>query len=446
MKILVLDDEDSLRLAIRDELKEKGHEVYDYSDPEQALGKINKNEIDCIISDIRMPKMDGLELLQIIKEKNKDLPVILITAYPDTTTAVKCMKAGAYDYLIKPVEIDELLIVIEKLESIRNLQNENVRLQQAVHEKYNFNKIIGNDDKTIKILENIKNYSQTDAPVLVEGETGTGKELVADAIHFNSNRSSKPYVKINCGIFSKDLIESELFGHEKGAFTGAIKSKRGRFEMADSGTIFLDEVDDLPMDIQLKLLRILQEQEIERVGAEKKKKIDIRLIAATKSNLKQKIQEGTFREDFYYRLHVLPLYIPPLREKPKDIPLLVYHFLKKYSGDKEISIEEEAMKKLVDYPWPGNIRELEHLVERLCITLKKDYIELNDLPIDIKINPRKCLHCLLKFDSYDYAMQEFEKTLLQSALEQTDGNRKKAAENLNLPYSTLRHRLDKFKI
>jgi two-component system response regulator AtoC len=447
MRILVLDDEESLRLVIKDELIDKGHEVFDFSDPVKALDSIKVDEFDCIISDIKMPNMDGLEFLTHINEVNSGIPVVLITAYPDTSTAVTCMKSGAYDYLIKPIEIEELLVIIEKLESLRNLQDENLRLQKALKEKFDLNNnIIGKDPQTLKILENIKNYAQSDAPVLIEGETGTGKELIADAIHYHSPRAKHPYIKVNCSVFSKELIESELFGHVKGAFTGASKSKRGRFETANKGTIFLDEVDDLPLDIQLKLLRVLQNQEIERVGAEGKMKVNIRIIAATKTNLKQKIQEGKFREDFYYRLHVLPLFIPPLREKPKDIPLLVYHFLKKYSKEPEMSIGDEALKKLIDYPWPGNIRELEHLVERLCITLKKDVISFDDLPVDIKTNPRKCLHCLMRLDSYDYAMQTFEKTLLKTALEQAEGNKKKAAQNLNIPYSTLRHRLDKFGI
>ncbi|MGR3310161.1 MAG: sigma-54-dependent transcriptional regulator [Candidatus Brocadiales bacterium] len=376
-KILIVEDNEYVLESIKLLLSKEGYSIATATDGHAAIELSKKERYDLVITDIKMPQMDGMELLQRLKGEFPDISVIMMTAFGSIKNAVGAMKMGACDYITKPVSSEEIKLVIQKVFEKQDLATEVKALREELKGRYKLDNIIGKNQKMQDIYDLILNVSSTDATILIMGETGTGKELVARSIHFNSERENKPFVTINCSALPEALLESELFGHEQGAFTGAIKQRLGKFELADGGTIFFDEMGDLLPSIQTKLLRVLQEREFERVGGNQTIKVDVRIIAATNKDLSIAIKQGTFREDLYYRLNVIPIILPPLRERKEDIPLLAAHFLKKCCAilKKDVrAISQEIMNAMISYNWPGNIRELENLIERAVIMAKKNII------------------------------------------------------------------------
>ena len=368
-RILIVEDESRQAKLWMTKLNEEGYKVDLVENGRKACEKILKEDYQIVLTDIRMPQMDGLQLLDWIREKNKELPVIMITAYADVDSAVRAMKKGAYDYVKKPIDLEELSQIIGKVFRMKSLEEENVYLKKELSRKMG-KLVVGESSSFKNVMDLIAKVSQTKSTILINGETGTGKELVANTIHYDSLRKNAPLVVVNCAALPENLLESELFGHVKGAFTGAYEDKKGKFAVADSGTIFLDEVGTIPINLQPKLLRVIETQGFEPVGSTKTVMCDVRIIAATNVDLKKAIEKGNFREDLYYRLNVFPIYIPPLRERPEDVPHLVDYFIKIYSEElkKEIKgIEKEALGILVSYPWPGNVRELENVLERAIV-------------------------------------------------------------------------------
>lgn len=445
IRILVADDDASLRRVIQYKLKQKGYDVSVVADGTAALAELAQNRYDLFLSDIRMPGIDGMELLEKTKQIQNDLEIILMTAHGTVAMAVAAVKAGAFDYLTKPFDDEQLFVAIDKALKFRKLEDENKLLREQLSGKEYFKNIVGVSKPFKDLMALVEKVAPSDATILLTGESGTGKEVIARAIHYKSPRYNKPFVAVNCAAIPKELIESELFGHIKGAFTGAIKDKRGKFELADGGTLLLDEISELSTALQAKLLRVIQERLIEPVGAEKGKEIDIRLIAATNVDLKGRVADGKFREDLYYRLNIIPIHIPPLRERPDDIPALVRQFLKRFSPEQSIEIDDRLMKQLQAHPWRGNIRELENLMERMVILRKGNRLTTGDLPPDfgetvrtketIAANPLSTL-----------SFHEAEKQLILSALERFNWNRSKAAEFLKIPRHILIYRMKKYAI
>lgn len=446
MKILVVEDEDILRISIGDDLKEEGFEVSLSKSPLLALDLLEKEEFEVALVDYKMPGMNGIELLKKIKERQPDCTVIIMTAFGTIQTAVEAMRLGAYDYITKPFSNEELIVTIKRIVEVQSLKKENIELKEQLKERYNFHKLIGKSKSMQQVYDLSSIVANSDSTVLITGETGTGKEMVADAIHYTGLRQDNPYIKVSCALFSRDILESELFGHEKGAFTGAITDKKGRFEIADRGTIFLDDVDDIPLELQVKLLRVLQQFEFERVGGTETIKVDVRVIAASKANLLEKIKKGEFREDFYYRLNVVPIHLPPLKERKEDIPLLIDAFIMKYSSNRSMEISNQAMDYLLNYGWPGNVRELENLIERLALTVPDGNVIRSQLPPEIiweEICPQE--ECL-DGSCYDEVMKRTEINLIKRSLEMSGGNKAKAARLLKLKPSTLSSKIEKYKL
>ena len=382
-KVLVVDDESKIRNYFSDFLKHESFEVDTAENGEIAITLIDQSLYDVVIIDLNMPKVDGMTLLKYLVDHSPDSIGIILTGYATIRNAVEAMKSGAYDYLAKPVKMEEVLMVINRALEFRDLRRENLALKKQLKKKYKFENFIGDSLPMNKVFRIIEKVSDTESTVLILGESGTGKELVARAIHYHSSRGGKPLIPVNCGAIPEELLESELFGHEKGAFTNAIRTRIGRFELASGGTIFLDEVAEMSPHLQVKLLRVLQGQEFERVGGIKSIKCDVRILAATNKELDKLVREGSFREDLYYRLKVIPITIPPLREHRSDIPLLVHHFLEgmiKGKKKKIGGISKDAMKALVNYEWPGNVRELENIIERMVILSEGDYLTMVDIP------------------------------------------------------------------
>ncbi len=382
-KILIVDDEVNMRLVLKAMLKKEGYEVETAADGMEALALLRHHDITACVTDLKMPKLDGMGLLNRMVEEYPSIPVIIITAHGTVATAVDALKKGAFDYITKPFDQEELKNVISKAVKTRVLSDEEVQLGATELDR---SEIVGSSQSMAKIFEIIKKVAPSTTTILITGETGTGKELVANAIHVNSPRKRNPFIKINCSAIAENLIESELFGYEKGAFTGAVSSKQGRFELAHKGTLFLDEIGDLPREIQVKLLRVIQDHEFERVGGLQTIKVDVRLVAATNRNLQQSVKEGSFREDLFYRFNVMPIYVPPLRERKEDIPPLVSYFIEKFNRklDRRITgVDPEVMELFQDYDWPGNIRELENLAERLVLMAKGDQIVMGDVPAEL---------------------------------------------------------------
>jgi len=446
MNICIVDDEEILRITLAQDLEGAGHNVVDFESPIEALDYIKKNtEVQILISDVRMPQMDGLELLKNVKKINPEIYVIIITAFGTIQSAVNAIKSGAYDYVTKPFQPIELLNLIDKIAELTLIKKYNSEFSEHFQNKYDFDAYFGNDDSVKKIKDEIKLVANSKSSVLITGETGTGKELIANIIHYNSNRRKKPLVKVSCAILSKAIFESELFGHVKGAFTGANKDRAGRFEEANGGTIYLDDIDDIPLDLQVKLLRVLQEQEVERLGSSKTIKIDVRVIASTKADLKKLIEEGKFRKDLYYRLNIYPLHLPPLRERKNDIPLLFNYFLKCFSQKIKISVEEDVFEVLKNYNWPGNTRELKNLAERLVIVSRGSEITTDMIPDEIKFF-NNLPNENLKGKGMVEIVKNLEITLIKDALVKSNGNKNKAAELLNIPVSTLRSKMEKYNL
>jgi two-component system response regulator AtoC len=448
-RILIVDDEvDALDLMEELFLKH-GYETFTARNGMEALAIINDQEPDILISDMVMPEMDGIKLLEVIGKKYPDISVIMITAHGTIETAVETMKKGAKDYILKPLRLDEILAKVETISQLKSLMKENLYLRDKLSQKYNFNNIIGKNRKMLELFDLIKDIAKTNSTVLINGESGTGKELIANAIHFNSERIKKPFVKVNCGVLAENLLESELFGHVKGSFTGAIRDKMGRFEIANGGTIFLDEIGDISPNMQLKLLRVLQEGEFERVGGTDTIKVDVRIIAATNRDLNTMMMKGEFRQDLYYRLNVIPLEVPPLRERKDDIPLLITHFLDKFVKQfkKKIeSIDDDVMKCLQYYNWQGNIRELENILERAVVLNKTSKLTLKDFPPYV-VQQEGDIHVDLDADgNLIDIVDSYEKQIILKALRENNYNKLRTAEKLGIHRSTFMSKLKKYEI
>ncbi|MRR57072.1 MAG: sigma-54-dependent Fis family transcriptional regulator [Deltaproteobacteria bacterium] len=446
-RILIIDDDASLRRVLEYNLQEEGYEVQAAASAEEGLYLFGQSLPGLVITDMKMSGMDGMMLLKTVKERSPETLVIIITAYGTVDLAVEAMKAGAYDYITKPFNREELKLTVRKALQFSGLAEENKRLKSELSDKTDFHTIVGSSREMEKVFDVIRKVADTEAAVLITGESGTGKELVARSIHANSSRKDAPFVAINCAAIPRELLESELFGHVKGAFTGAVRDKIGKFQLADRGTIFLDEVGDLPVEMQPKLLRALQEKEVEPVGGTKVQKLDVRVVSATNLKIDKAIADGTFREDLYYRLSVIPIHLPPLRERRKDIPILIRYFCTKHGGD-TITFAKDALETLIMYPWPGNVRELENTVERLLIMRNGETITLDELPE--KILEEKTLRqpgsAFVRLPDEGYSLEQLEREVVVDALERNNWNQAAAARFLRIPRHTLIYRLEKYGI
>jgi DNA-binding NtrC family response regulator len=451
-KILIVDDELNMRLVLQAMLKKEGYAVTTASNGMEALKILKADQMDIVVTDLKMPKLDGMGLLGEIIRDYPSIPVIIITAHGTIATAVDALKKGAFDYITKPFEQDELKQVIQKAVKTRRLDEDEALLNPDDIDRYG---IIGSSDRITEIFETIKRVAPTTTTILITGETGTGKELIARAIHRNSPRKNNPFIKINCAAIPESLMESELFGYEKGAFTGAATKKQGRFELAHKGTLFLDEVGELPKDMQVKLLQVIQEQEFERVGGLQTIKVDVRLITATNRNLFEDVKDGRFREDLYYRLNVIPAHLPPLRERKEDIPVLIDFFIEKFNKklDRSVKyIDEKVTNLLIQYAWPGNIRELENLVERMILMARGDTIVFADLPSELKTTIESDSTGLSGIrqkpfkDIMKNHMEDIEKQMIISVLEECGNNVTRAAKKLGLSRKGLQLKMMKYKL
>jgi two-component system, NtrC family, response regulator HydG len=445
-RILVVDDEESHRIMLRAVLKEEGYDVAEASDGLEAVKAVEQEPFDLILMDIRMKDMDGIEALTEIRKISPLVPVLIMTAYASVKTAVDALKAGAFEYLTKPLDVEELKIMIEKALEFYHLREENLALKERLSSRFDFSQIIGRGRKMKELFDFLAQVAPSEATVLILGESGTGKELVANAIHHNSLRTHLPFVKVACGALPETLLESELFGHEKGAFTGAIARREGRFQAAHRGTIFLDEVGEMSPVIQTKLLRVLQEREFEPLGSSRTIKVDVRVIAATNKDLSKEIKEGRFREDLFYRLNVIPIHLPPLRDRKEDIPALANHFLSLYGEKNKKDIKDispKALDLLIRYDWPGNIRELENCLERAVIVARGELIAPMDLPPPIQNLPAGKEDTEMFFPA-GINLQEAEKALILKTLEDAAGNRSRAAEILGINRRTLQIKLKEY--
>jgi DNA-binding NtrC family response regulator len=449
--ILIVEDEPRMRRLLEISLGEDGHSVHSAGDAESGVIYLRREPVDLVLTDLKLPGMNGLEFLQEGKRLNPVLPFIVMTAYGSVETAVDAMKAGASDYVLKPFTMAEMKLVINKELDVQQVRDENVRLKEALGKRYHFQNIIGRSKKMQEVLALVERVAPTNSTVLIGGESGVGKDLIARAIHQNSRRSSGPFIKINSTAIPDTLFESELFGFERGAFTGALASKPGKFELADKGTLFLDEIGDVPAAIQVKLLRVLQEREFERLGGTKTLKVDIRMIAATNRDLRAALEEGTFREDLYYRLNVVPIDIPPLREHKEDIPDLVNHFLSRFAADSEKEIEgitPAAVSALMEYHWPGNVRQLENSVERAVALSSGRMIDLVDIHLDTTHGKSVATGSdpADQFLPAGVTLEQWEDNMIREALRRADGNKSQAARLLGLSRNALRYRLGKLGV
>ena len=451
IRILVVDDELSMREFLAILLEREGYAVDQADSAEAALALLDAGSYDLVISDVKMPGLDGIRLLEIIKEHTPETAVLMMTAFSTAEQAVEAMKLGAYDYIAKPFKVEEIKILVRNALEKRDLKRENQRLRQEVQERFSFSGLIGKSKKMRDLYGLIEKVAPSMANILILGESGTGKELVARAIHYNSPRKNKPFVAVNCGAIPETLMESELFGHKKGSFTGAIIDRAGLFEQAEGGTLFLDEIGEVPLQLQAKLLRVLQEKEFRRIGGIADQKADVRIVAASNRNLEEQVRENSFREDLFYRLNVVQLQMPPLRERSEDIPLLVNHFFRKYlpaPQDGEF-VTPAALKLLMSYAFPGNVRELENLVER-CAVLGNHEIDVACLPSQVRgTQPQPGTSCdefVIPPEGMDLEgyLDGIEKKILLQALDRCGGVKKKAAEFLGLTFRSFRYRLAKF--
>lgn len=445
--ILIVEDEPKMRRVLELQLAEEGFHARTAPDAETGLQLLSKESFDVVVTDFKLPGMSGLEFLHAVKRVNADLPVVIMTAYGTVETAVDAMKAGASDYVLKPFSLAELVLVIRKELASHQLRQENRDLREALGQRYEYKNIVARSDKMQAVLALVERVAPTNATVLIGGESGVGKDLVARAIHEHSQRAAGPFVKINSTAIPETLLESELFGYEKGAFSGAMTNKPGKFELADKGTLFLDEIGDVPAAIQVKLLRVLQDREFERLGSTKTLKVDVRLVAATNRDLRAALEEGTFREDLYYRLNVVAIDIPPLREHKEDIPALAEFFLEKSareSNKKVQGITPQAMKLLMDFHWPGNVRELQNVLER-AVTLSSDaMLDVRDIHIDGAA--RRASTDSTAALPEGMTLEQWEEEMLREALRRANGNKSQAARALGLSRNALRYRLSKMGV
>lgn len=452
-KILIVDDESRMRRSLIMLLSDLPVDFFEARDGLQALQICDRENPDLIISDLRMPQMSGMNLLKTIKEQDPDLPIIVITAYGSIENAVEAIREGAFDYITKPFEEKKIRPCVEKALKMRSLISELRYLRKEIEGKYNFENIIGQSPAICRVLEMAGQVAKGDTTVLITGESGTGKELVSRAIHYNSNRSGSPFLPVNCAAIPPTLLEAELFGFEKGAFTGAVRQKKGKFELTSGGTIFLDEISDMPPDIQSGLLRVIEEQEFERLGGTKTIKVNVRVIAATNRDISTLVRKKQFREDLYHRINVFPLHLPPLRERREDIPLLVNQFVKELSaslGRRPVKLTDSAMAMLADQAWPGNIRELRNVIERAMILCQGEIISTRHLlfndPIEVKADERMALKdlCSMILNNSGLGLEDLEENLIHEAMERSSYNVSRAARLLGMTRATLRYRLEKF--
>jgi len=450
--ILIVDDEKNYRLVMEALLTKEGYQVLTASSGEESLAVLKEADVDLVVTDMKMPGLDGLQLLGALKERLPDLPIIIMTAYGTVDKAVEAMKKGAFDYITKPFENEQMLLSVARALELSRLVRQNRMLQGQVASRYGFESLVGQSRSMREVYALIEKVAPTKTTVLVDGESGTGKELIARAIHHRSLRRDKPFVSVNCSALTETLLESELFGHEKGAFTGASQTRKGRFELAHGGTLFLDEIAHTSLALQVKLLRVVQEMAFERVGGNRTIEVDVRLIVATNRDLKAEVAEGRFQEDLYYRLNVVHIQLPPLRERPDDIPLLAAHFLQKYStelGRVGLDFEPEVLEALSSYSWPGNVRELENVVERAVVLASGEGIRPVDLPAEL----RGAGLSQLDMDSFvspgtslPQALERFEQYLIRLALKKADYVQARAAETLGIGKSLLQYKLKKYGI
>ena len=454
-RILVADDELSMREFLTILLTKSGHEVVCVDSGEAALEQVDRAPyFDIVLTDLKMGGISGLDVLREVQTLSPGTQIVVMTAYATTETAIMAMKAGAYDYITKPFKVDAVRVVIDKALEKSELVKENFRLKRQIQEQSRFERIVGRSPSMRRVFEMISRVASTRATILVSGESGTGKELAARAIHNRSDLAGGPFVPINCGAIPEHLIESELFGHMKGSFTGAMRDKEGLFQSATGGTLFLDEIGELPVNMQVKLLRVLQEKRVKRVGSVREEPVDCRIVAASNRQLREMVEAGTFREDLYYRLNVIQIELPPLRERREDIPLLMQHFIRKYSeehGKRVDGVTDEAMKILLDYPYPGNIRELENIVERMVTLETSEWLGIDGLPYHMM--QRQSFNALA--DDMDVPeeglelevmVERLERNLLRKALRRTGGVRKQAADLLGISFRSIRYRLDKYDL
>ncbi|MCF6159351.1 MAG: sigma-54-dependent Fis family transcriptional regulator [wastewater metagenome] len=454
-KVLIVDDEKLMRISLESQLKKERYNVRSVDNALDGFKMIKSEEYDVVVTDLRLTGMNGIEFLKEVKKYNQDIIVVIMTAYGTFESAVSAIKEGAYDYIAKPFSTDELIIKLQRALQYRKTTAEVNRLRREIQAEFEYYNIIGNSEAMRKVIETVRSVSDRDTTVLIKGESGTGKEKIAGAIHYHSNRKTGPFIRVSCAALNREILESELFGHEKGAFTGAVKTRRGRFELANGGSIFLDDVDDIPIDMQVKLLRVLQERTFERVGGEETLHADVRVICATKKDLLDHVREGNFREDLFYRLNVVPVTIPPLRERKEDIPLLITYFLKKFISQNEDALPEvsrETLNVLLAYNWPGNVRELENIIEHaVAFSFKSKSISVETLPEYLrKTDVRTDLLTMNLSHRESLSLQdtliEVEKKLIQWAHQKTNGNQVRMAEILGIPRTTLRNRLMKLQL
>lgn len=446
MKILLIDDDVNLGKVIGHQLKQRNYDVVTFSDGKAALSSFASENFDIVITDIQMPEISGIEILKKIRTYNSETVVIMITAYSSVDNAIEACRLGADDYISKPFGQEQLLFTIAKAVKLRRLEAENKELHTELTDKFKFNNMVAESGTMQEILKITRKVAESEATVLILGESGTGKELIAKAIHHNSPRKDKPFITINCPSIPGNLMESELFGHVKGAFTGALKDRKGKFEMADGGTVFLDEIGELPLELQSKLLRVLQEQEFEKVGDSNPIQVNVRIIAATNQNLWQLIRENKFREDLFYRLSVIPITLPPLRERGEDIPYLIEYFLHKYSPSGKLKIVPEALKILEDYSWPGNVRELQNSVERMVTLAHGKEIGIEDIPPHIRHDNVSDNPKTSAITEEGKSLEDIERQVIEETLKITGGNKSKAARLLKIERHILLYKLKKLEI
>jgi DNA-binding NtrC family response regulator len=443
-RVLIVEDEDLMRELLCKILERENYRIFQASSAEEALKLLQDHAIDLVLTDLRLKGMNGLQLLTEARALDPEIVVIVMTAYASVETAVEAMRKGAYDYITKPFINDEIRVMLRRALTQRHLSRENRHLKRELRERYRFENIVGNSEAMEKVYRLIEKVSAISTNVLIYGETGTGKELVARAIHYNSERAERPFVALNCGALTETLLESELFGHVKGAFTGAIANREGFFRKADKGTLFLDEISEVSPGLQVKLLRAIQEREVIPVGGREALRFDVRLIAATNKNLEDEVKKGTFREDLFYRINVITIPLPPLRGRKEDIPLLVNHFLQKYTqrlGKPSLKISAESMQVLVNYDWPGNVRELENMVERTVALCEGETIETTDLPeklTRVRISIRD-------LDEYQMTLDALEEEHIKKVLRNVNGDKVKAAQILGINLSTLYRKLARYE-
>ncbi len=443
--VLIVDDERNIREGLSKALEMDGHETFLARDGQEALDIIHQEEIDLVIADLRMPRLSGEELLRRVVDSWPTIPVIILTGHGTIETAVQAMRDGAFDFVTKPVNLDRLSLLVKRALSTRELVLQHRAMQEELQQQRQFSNIIGKSSEMNKVLDVVKQVAPTKAGVLITGESGVGKELIADAVHTLSNRKDKPFIKVHCAALSESLLESELFGHEKGSFTGAVARKRGRFELAHMGTIFLDEIGEISQSVQIKILRVIQEKAFERVGGEETLEVDVRIISATNKDLKAEIEKGNFREDLYYRLNVVNIHIPPLRERKEDIPLLVSAFIREFAHENNKSVEgidPKARAALYNYAWPGNIRELRNVIESAVVMCKGNIITTEDLSPSVTSEPENN-YIRIPMGS---TLAEAEQEIIRSTLNQQNGNKSRTAEVLGIGRKTLHRKISEYRL